>query len=473
MKVFYAIPALALFVAAGASILRAVDRSGDSGLSGAPFIGASFLAGMAAVSLQMFLYSLAGVPFRPALISLPWIAFVAVVFFVLKRPRAQKGPEKERFGILCYALLAVIAAQAAYAFAYALTLPLFGWDAWFIWFYKARAFYLDGAVSGEFLSGQTRYHHGDYPLLVPLAAAWMYSAAGSADEALGKLLWPLQLLSLLSIMYFAVSKVADRRTGLLFAALLSLVPVVAMHSGGLPVKIGELYSGDFVGYADLLLSACFLAAGALFYLYALEGRAPLLIFSALFLGIGAWTKNEGLTFALFGVLLFGAYRLRQGRGGARDALAMALTAAAFIVPWALFKGSFGIGSEYVENLSAEVVASNLWKLGVILKTLGRMVFSNIELYSLCWWAYAISVLANWRGLAAGRLLILHALMAAQLSAYVLVYVISPAPVDWHVTTSADRLLLHLIPLAVFITAVNLTDVVRAWGGFGRGLGQWR
>ncbi len=455
MQVFLVISALILFVASGASIIRAIDRGNRLSLRGAPLAGLSFMTGLGAVSFQMFLYSLASVPLNPVFIMLPWIPFIAFVFF---RFRAGARPEKMRRDFVGFALIAIVIIQSAYAFIYALSVPLFGWDAWFIWFLKARAFFLDQGISGEFLANPGYRHHGDYPLLMPLAISFVYGAAGSASEMIGKVIYPLQLLSLVSVIHYAVSRISERRTGLLFAALATLVPVIMIHAGGVPVKLGYLYAGDFAGYADLALSIYFLGSAAFLYLYAKEGGRAHLAIASLFLAFSAWTKNEGLTFAAFGVMLTLLYiAIYRREAFIKDALVLVLPIAAVVIPWSLYKASLGLGSEYVENLGLATVSANIWKLPTILKTLGRMAFTDIALYNFAWWAYALSTFANWR--LSKALIMAHLLLFMQLFTYMFIYIISPAPIDWHLATSVDRLLLHLLPLGLFITAVNFAAII--------------
>ncbi|HBG46700.1 MAG TPA: hypothetical protein DDW94_06875 [Deltaproteobacteria bacterium] len=457
MQLLFVILTLILFAAAGASVIRLIDRSGETGLHGAPLIGIAFITGLGVVSLQMFILSLFSIPVTLATVSIPWLVFIAAVFLKIKGAPARR--ERERWDLASVLLLAIIIVQSAYSFVYALSVPLSGWDAWFIWFMKARVFYLDQGVTGQFLVDPNYQQHQDYPVMLPLAISLVYSAAGSVKEVFGKLLYPLQFLSLISVIYYATAKEAGRRTGLLFAALLSIVPVIMIHAGGIPLKIGQLYAGDFVGYSDFALSIVFLAASVFFYLYAQEGGKATLALSALFLGIGAWTKNEGLTFAIFSTLLFFVYRFKKGgMGFVRESLVFVPVIALFVLPWLFYRVSLGVGSEYVGNLSFSTVIDNLWKLGVIFKTLGRMLFLNVELYNFCWWAYVLSVAANWRWVFSRGLVALNLLLALQLSTYIFIYIISPAPIDWHLATSADRLLLHLLPLAMLITAFNLVSL---------------
>lgn len=465
MQPFLIISALILFFASGASVIRAIDGRGATGLAGAPLAGISFMIGLGAVSFQMFLYSLASIPLNPIFIMLPWLPFIAFVFFRFRMTSAK--PRKEGWDRASIVLLAIIIIQSAYAFLYAFSVPLFGWDAWFIWFVKARVFFLDQGISGEFLSNPGYRHHGDYPLLMPLATAFVYGAAGSANETIGKLMYPVQLLSLVAVIYYAVSRAAGKRTGLLFAALSTLVPIIMVHAGGAPGKIGRLYAGDFVGYSDLTLSIYFMGAAAFLYWHMKEDNRPHLVMASLFLAFGAWTKNEGLTFAAFSAVLFIIYRALYKREGlAKDALVLMLPIAAVIIPWSVYKSGLGIGSEYVGNLSIATISGNIWKLPIILKTIGKMAFTHIELYNFVWWAYAVSTFGNWR--VSKEIVIMHLLLFLQLSTYVFIYIISPAPIDWHLATSADRLLLHLLPLALLITALNLVSIIGAAPGVSQG-----
>ncbi|MEO0249584.1 MAG: hypothetical protein ABIN58_08615, partial [candidate division WOR-3 bacterium] len=162
-----------------------------------------------------------------------------------------------------------ILSQVLYSFAYALTMPLSGWDAWFIWFVKAGAFFMDGGVEASFLTSPVyAQDHPDYPLLIPLAISWLYTAAGAAEEQAGKAIYPLQFAALLAIFHYGVARYAGKKTGLLFAALVSITPLVLVHAAGFPVQIDPSYAvKDSAGYADLAIAIYFLAAGLFIFIY--------------------------------------------------------------------------------------------------------------------------------------------------------------------------------------------------------------
>jgi len=291
MDIFWLAWAVGLFFLAGDVLLRLLDRDKHVGSGAAARAAVAFALGLGAVSLQMFFYSLASIPFGTFAVTLPWAAAAIVMTTVSGRGRAR-GPDgygrrsSFRAGLAPGALwpgallLVIIASQVAYAFSYAVILPVNGWDAWAIWFLKARAFFIDANVSPAFLTDQAYgYDHPDYPLLVPLSVAWVYTAVGRVAETSAKLLWPLQFVSLLVIFCWGILRATARagradRPGLalLFTALLSLTPIIIVHAAGLPAPIGGLYTGDFVGYADLALSLYFLSSGVFFLLYVRESR---------------------------------------------------------------------------------------------------------------------------------------------------------------------------------------------------------
>lgn len=252
----------------------------------------------------------------------------------------------EKAGWTGYILLAIILSQVAYSFAYSTLLPVRGWDSWLIWFFKARVFFIDGGVNGVFLlNPDYAYSHPDYPLLVPLSVAWVYTALGRAGDATAKLLYPLQFVSMLFIFHWAVKKVSGASYAMLFTALLSLTPIILVHAGGFPNSIGPLAGGDYLGYADLMLSVCFLSAGAFLYVGMTGGGPFHLVLSALFLGLGAWTKNEGLPFAAFGFLLIAVHSI-AGRRDWRPLVVCACVLGVFIVPWSAYKAHLALGSDF-------------------------------------------------------------------------------------------------------------------------------
>lgn len=457
--IFKLIPGVLLFFLSGHVVLKLIQRKYEAGLGVAPWLAVSFMLGLGAVSLQMFLYSLAAIPFNTVFIAAPWVAFGAAMLFIPAfRP---KGFHREggKAGLAGAILLIVIISQVLYSFIYSLSMPLSGWDAWFIWFVKARAFFLDRGVEASFLTNPVYVQdHPEYPLLVPLAVSWVYTAIGAVNEQAGKVIYPVQFAALLTIIYYGAWKASGSKSaGLLFAALLSLTPLVLVHAAGFPVQVDGAYAvKDATGYADITVAAYFLGAGLFIFLYAIDSNPAFGLLASLMLAMGAWAKNEGLTFALIGLILIA---LCAFTGKRKDIRTVALSIAVlllFILPWSVFKSAHGLGSEYVENMGPGVFFSNLPRLSEIIPYTARYMFLKPGVVSLVWWAYMAATLLCIRTILSSRTYLLHALILGQLCAYIFVYIITPVDLKWHLGTSLDRLVLHLIPLGMLVSAVNLS-----------------
>lgn len=452
--------ALGVFVASGLVVLFAVNRLRiPDGMGWTLVAAVTFVLGMGAVSLQMFFYSISGVPLGVGGISIPWLILLllAVVWHVARsgnpvgayplRPESSGQPRPSWFIAGC---LAVILLQAGYCVVYAISQPISGWDAWAIWLFAAKAFFVSGGLpSGAFFS--TAAPHPDYPLLTPLAVAWHYICLGRVDDQLAKIVFPLSFLAFLGIFWHTLARETNRDYGAFFTALLSLTPVVVMHAGGL----GSSY--DYVGYADLTLSLYFLGAAAYLYAYQKDGRPVWLVLSALFLGMGAWTKNEGLTYAAVGSLLF-VLSAKQWR---LAAIGIGLVAG-FVFPWLLFKTSLSLANDVVGHVRWLGLSAYLDRLPLILGSAWRSMAGGS--FGLLWAVFVLSSVLNWRKMLTTPVRSGAILVGTQLLIYLGVYLVTPRDLEWHLGTSIDRVLLHVAPLALWVTALNVYQLVEAVSG---------
>src|SRR3989338_8798533 len=99
--------------------------------------------GVGAVTCQMFFYSLAGVPFGFFVISVPWVAaFIAAGFFKTEEKDVTSSCRADECGSLSALelfLVSVIVIQFLFSAVNSVSLPIQGFDAWVIWFVKAKA----------------------------------------------------------------------------------------------------------------------------------------------------------------------------------------------------------------------------------------------------------------------------------------------------------------------------------------------
>ena len=142
----------------------------------------AFGAGVFAISLQMLGYDLIGLPWNRWSLLLPWLVVIGLrVYRTGARRLLPEVPSlRERWAFLSILVVVPIAAWLPYERLMPLTSA--SWDAWAIWLFKAKAFYLDSGVGG-FLAraDELVYHQPGYPLLFPLYGSFLYVLEGGVN----------------------------------------------------------------------------------------------------------------------------------------------------------------------------------------------------------------------------------------------------------------------------------------------------
>lgn len=439
---------IAVFFVAGASVGALFGLSRRGGYPLRLRILTAYPIGVGAVTCQMFFYSLAGVPFEFFAISVPWLAaFAAVrVFRGAGRGHGTAGDGETlcespgRLGAFEFFLAFVIVIQVVFSAANSVSLPVQGFDAWVIWFVKAKAFFIERAVTYDFFLNAV-YSNGNpgtytYPLTIPLAVAFSWTSMGYADDQAVKLIFVIFYWCLIGIFYFFSREAVSRKTALALTAMLATVPRV-MEQGGL----------TGVGYADLPLAVYFLSAAgfALAYMRTLRTRDYLL--SVLFLAFGASVKNEGLTFLLAAFALISGYAVyKDGRAGARVVFYGLFICAVVVLPWLAFKATLPkLSNSLVSNLSVATIFSNLDRIPFIIKTIVPKLFTANK-YHISWALYVVITFMSLKSPRGREYAFIQALLWIQFSFYMLVYLVTPLELKSNIDTSIDRLTIQLLPL---------------------------
>lgn len=402
----------------------------------------AFGAGVFAISLQMLGYDLIGLPWNRWGLVIPWL--VVIGWRVYRSGARALLPEiaswRKRWPLLSILVIPPIAAWLPYERLMPLT--SLSWDAWAIWLFKAQAFYLDSGVDGFLARAEEFSHHQPgYPLLVPLYGAFLYVVEGGVNEWAAKAVTPCFHLATIGLFYSLGKRFGRPSTALVFAAM-------AASSTAL-CRIGF----EYAGYADVVLSFYFLAAGGFLYAWWRgSGRADLGA-AALAASAAAWTKNEGQLF-LAAVLLLAAARLLNRREGLISWLWLLGPPAAVMVPWTLLRWSFGIESAGFPLLTNFHPDLFLTALGTLL---GR-VFEWTE-FQLAGPFLVIFVVAAIILKAHPAQWIPVFLVAWQIGGALLVYATGANDLAWWLGTSADRVLSQLIPLALLPVMLQFSEWV--------------
>jgi hypothetical protein len=395
-----------------------------------------FAAGAFAISIEMFLLDLAGLGWNLFVVTLPWFAFGGWSSYRDRRNpaeplRPRRLPSPSPLSIL---LPLLILLPVLVWMPFERVTPLISWDAWAIWMLKAKAFYLDGTMSGFFERHEEFVGQPGYPLLVPLYATFLYTLNGGVADTTAKILSPCFFLALLGVFHHFARRSAAAVPALVFTAMLACVPMVD-HLGF-----------ELAGYAGTALSLYLVAATGFVYEWWKEGRAVDLAGACLAATAAAWTKNEG-QFFLLAILVLAALKLLRSKLPVWN-WAWVATPALVLGPWTLFRRSHGIeAAGFTPLIDFE---PNLF--ATALQRLCSMGFDT-QLYNLTFYLLLGSIVAALTLRVGAPFWILPGLFLWQFAGALLAYATGRNEIQWWLGTSAGRILAQLVPLALMAPLV--------------------
>ena len=412
-----------------------------------------------ASSLYFVCLALTG-PKLPVLLAVEGAALVvAIVLAIRAKPREPVfdwAPAPLAPLYLQALFLLTAAAATTIFFVYAANKPHGEWDAWSIWNLRARFLFRAGDYWRDAFSIQIPWTHSDYPLLVPgiIAMCWTLARGEStaAQIAVGFLFAAGAAGTLISTLGILRGKSQAFVAGALLLGTLLFVQLGAMQ------------------YADVPLSFFILASLALL---ALQSRYPNdARFSGLAgvaAGFAAWTKNEGLFFALAIVVARAIAILRYGKRAqlARSLGALAGGLAAPLAVVAFFKFRFAPPGDLLAKKPSEMLAhaADPGRWVTVLEgfvkaalLLGNFLVPIVLALALYWYLVRFHIEPADRVPVATGAIALALLLTGDFAVYVLL----SNDVVWHINTSIDRIYLQAWPAALFVffLAANVPQLVR-------------
>ncbi len=404
-------------------------------LAALPRLGLAFISGAFAISLQMFAYDLARIPWSRLSLLLPWLA--AALCIVVRRREQIAWPAWSTPAWWQLALPAVLLIPVLVWLPFERIMPLTSqsWDAWAIWLFKAKAFYLDGGIGPYLERGAEFANHPGYPLLVPLYSTFLYVLHGGVADSAAKFLSPCFLFALWGVFYGIARRFAPPVTALAFTIMLGTLPMLNIGAFAL------------AGYADTALAAYMVAAAGFLSIWYRDGESSDLAVASMMAAAAAWTKNEG-QFFLVGLLLLGGVELLRRKASGREWVWFLASPVVTLAPWVIVRQAYGV------EAAGFVPGSNFdaGLFGIALQTLAGKA-ADIKLFSLTFFvmlgaaAFALKIhppRAFW---------ILPALTLWHLSGALLAYATGRNDLAWWLGTSADRILSQVAPLALLSGAV--------------------
>lgn len=318
--------------------------------------------------------------------------------------------------------------------------PHGAWDAWAVWNFKARWLALAGVdwqgllTEPAFLSS-----HPDYPLFVPLSIARLWAVTGGVSTAVPQVFGTLSAACILLVMCAGTWQLRGPLAATVAtSAILALRPLLVTASSQ---------------YADVPLACAYLVTFvSLAHAVERERSARWFAIAGLAAGTAMWTKNEGGVFVacvLVSVAMLAVLRHRELGTALRRVALIAAGVAPFMAAALFIKASTPVNL-IVSTQSSALVFERLLDLNRHREILLYAVRVTATLVDP-----AVVVLALIALVRFGRAASLDAAAVAGVAltltvlGYYTVFLLTPYPLDWHLRTAADRLLVQVWPSVVF------------------------
>jgi hypothetical protein len=324
--------------------------------------------------------------------------------------------------------------------------PYGEWDAWSIYNLRAKYLAAPGGSWQNAASPLLERSHPEYPLLLPGFIAMVWRSSGETPA------WAPQITGFLFL-------------GLVIAQLVSSLATNRSTSSALLAGFILLASTSFLylapmQYADLPLAFYFLASIALMLSDSTGGvpRGGQLALAGFFASCAAWTKNEGLAFALLMAICLLVLEAR--RNGIQKALVswrwFALGEAPVLILVAYFALWIAPAADPLLHQNAAQLARKIEDFARYKEVAQALFFEAYHFGQP--WSHPLLLLAI---LAAGlrfrrKIPEAPALVSATLvivllfSVYLAVYIVTPRDLAWHLHTSLARLYSQLWPSVILL-----------------------
>ncbi len=392
---------------------------------------------IAVYPLIIFTAMMIGIPLNVFTVNWPLVLLPWVVIRHPPAPWSGLGPRaKSRFTLLLFIAVAVLIIVAVVQIMKA---PLFERDGLGIWLTKAKMIALDRNLSGANFFDPLRIHDKPrYPLMVPILEASFMVQTGISEWSV-KLVFAYIWVVILGTLYEQLNRRAPS-TALPAVILLSLIPAYYCLADG----------GLHTGYADIPISLFYLTAIVFLTEYRRAAGMRPLIGTGLAVAAAVFTKNEGYAFAL---AVFTALCLGRERPS-KIALVM-LSALVPLVPWLLTV--FRLPTVHQEHYAAALpgLLSRLPSVLVIIKNT-ILELLDPRHWGLFWLSQPVILFI---AKPTPELRSPLAILAATLILYLAVYLLTPWDIPFQMSVSLPRLLLHLAPAGVYLTAVAIGPAV--------------
>lgn len=413
----------------------------------------SYPLGIGLISIEMALLSAFGVNFSIISISIWWLPVFAVGFLLgFKNRRAifYKETQGKCISNLEKFFIFGISFQVLYAFFKTFIKPIEAYDAIAIYALKAKIFYIAKSIPQDFFTAfKDLVPHIEYPLLLPLAEAYIYTSLGSLNDLLVKIIFPVYYIASLILFYFAIKRYSERKTSLLFTFLLATIP--------------QLNEYGTNGYSDILLTFNYSASFFYILLWMKLREGRFLALSIIFSILSIWTKSEGLMLAGVNLMVVIIYIFRKDAYIFKRGILYAAVSFVSMALYLYIRNILGL------NIHSDFNTSDLYhpmNLALYIKRVPQILyeyqiqFFGPKKWNAVWVIFILYMILNFKNafLKEGLRFMTLALIFI-FSGYAFIYMMLPeGDISWHLSSTASRFFIHFLPIAILWIAVNFKEM---------------
>ena len=267
----------------------------ENGVSSALVVCLCLSISLGCLTLLMFAFGVIGISLHFWVITLPYLATMAIGGGLAWRDRGQlallhlwpKSWARRGIWLMCATIAIAQLINAGYW-------PFFRDDALGIYSHYASEIYETRALVSLKGKVDIAYRYDSYPMMLPLTYTYAYLSAGGEQEYLAKTLATLLALAAMPAAYLLGRGVHSERAGWLAAGLLALTPA--------------FWRWASAGYVDLPMAFFYTMVGYFALRLWRSGRTSDALLTGLHFGLSCWIKNAGLVVApLLAICLVFAY----------------------------------------------------------------------------------------------------------------------------------------------------------------------
>jgi len=299
-----------------------------------------------------------------------------------------------------------------------------GWDAWAIWNLHAKFLFYEECWT-NFLTNKISWTHPDYPLMLPSLIAVFWKGIGNIDPIVPALISYFVFLGILCIIFSSFYNPTFK-------------PISLLSSMILAIDIRFVFQASSQ-YADTMMAFFILITVVLF---SKRKDKPLIFY--LLLGFCSsmpiWVKNEGNIFFIFTSILM----IYQYKKESSKIFAFLIGALPVVLLYSCFKIFFAPDNDIVGALNANTNEKimNLDRYFVVVK---HFVGTLIQHFPVLLVLFLLVLVFFTEALFTGMSFVIF----STLFSYLFVYIITPHDINWHLSSSLNRLIHHLYPSCIY------------------------